>query len=55
MSTQTQAVTASNTAPASKRDQIRETLERRFRHHLRTGQLSPLLHLLMRYKLESQP
>jgi hypothetical protein len=49
----THADSGGKATPAHKRDQVRETLERRFRHHLRTGQLSPLLHLLMRYKLES--
>lgn len=35
------------------RDVLRQQLEHRFRHSLRSGQLSPLLHLVMRYKLES--
>lgn len=35
------------------RDMLRQQLEHRFRHSLRSGQLSPLLHLVMRYKLEN--
>lgn len=34
------------------RAQLRQQLESRFRHSLRSGQLSPLLHLVMRYKME---
>lgn len=37
------------------REQVRRELEHRFRHGLRAHQVSPLLHLLMRYKLEQQP
>lgn len=35
-----------------RREQVRRELEHRFRHTLRSGQLSPLLHLVMRYKME---
>lgn len=34
------------------RERLRRQLDHRFRHSLRSGQLSPLLHLVMRYKLE---
>lgn len=37
-----------------KREQIRQELERRFRYCLRSGQISPLYHLMMRYKMEVQ-
>lgn len=33
------------------REQIKIQLEHRFRHILRSGMVSPLFHLLMRYKL----
>lgn len=33
------------------REQIKLQLEHRFRHILRSGQVSPLFHLLMRYML----
>jgi len=39
---------------AARRERVRQALEHRFRHRLRTHQLCPLLHLLMRYKLESE-
>lgn len=38
----------------SHREPIRRELEHRFRHGLRANQVHPLLHLLMRYKLEQQ-
>ena len=38
---------------AARRERIRQELEHRFRHRLRNHQLCPLLHLLMRYKLET--
>jgi hypothetical protein len=34
------------------RIKVLQTLEHRFRHHLRTGHVSPLLHLVMRFQLE---
>ena len=34
------------------RTKVLQTLEHRFRHHLRTGHVSPLLHLVMRFQLE---
>lgn len=39
---------------AARRERIRLELEHRFRHRLRNQQLCPLLHLLMRYKLETE-
>lgn len=36
------------------REQVRRALEHRFRHGLRANQVHPLLHLLLRYKLEQQ-
>lgn len=38
----------------ARRERVRQELEHRFRHRLRNHQLCPLLHLLMRYKLESE-
>jgi hypothetical protein len=35
-----------------RRTKVLQTLEHRFRHHLRTGHVSPLLHLVMRFQLE---
>jgi hypothetical protein len=43
------ATTETDTEHA-KYEQIRHELERRFRHCLRSGQISPLLHLMIRYK-----
>lgn len=46
------------TAPAfteAQREEIRRLLEHRFRHILRSGQVSPLFHLMMRYKLGTLP
>ena len=47
--------TTEDHAPAvctdEQREQIKLKLEHRFRHILRSGQVSPLFHLLMRYKL----
>lgn len=37
------------------RAQLQQDLAHRFRHTLRTGQASPLLHLVLRYKQEVQP
>jgi len=37
------------------RDPIQQALEHRFRHTLRTGQVSPLLHLVLRYRQEVPP
>lgn len=45
---------ASDDAPAP-RDPLQQTLEHRFRHTLRTGQVSPLLHLVLRYRQEVPP
>jgi hypothetical protein len=44
-----------NTPPDQddKRERVRHELEHRFRHNLRTNHICPLLHLVMRYKLES--
>jgi hypothetical protein len=41
-----------STEGQGQREQIKQQLEHRFRHHLQSGQLCPLLHLIMRYKLE---
>lgn len=47
--------TAEDLAPTvcteEQREQIKLQLEHRFRHILRSGQVSPLFHLLLRYKL----
>jgi len=37
------------------RDALQQVLEYRFRHALRTGQVNPLLHLMLRYKQEVKP
>lgn len=37
------------------RELLQQALERRFRHTLHTGQLSPLLHLMLRYRQEVRP
>jgi hypothetical protein len=37
------------------RELLQQTLARRFRHTLHTGQVSPLLHLMLRYRLEVRP
>ncbi len=52
------AALPSTTAPSAtmsaeqQRTRVLQTLEHRFRHHLRTGHVSPLLHLVMRFQLE---
>lgn len=35
------------------RGALQATLEHRFRHTLRSGQVSPLLHLILRYRQET--
>lgn len=42
---------ASSGHTKEQREQIKLQLEHRFRHILRSGQVSPLFHLLLRYKL----
>lgn len=37
------------------RDPMQQALTRRFRHTLHTGQVSPLLHLVLRYRQEVRP
>lgn len=37
------------------RAQLQAELAHRFRHTMRTGQVSPLLHLVLRYKQEAAP
>jgi hypothetical protein len=38
---------------SDRREHVRQELEYRFRHRLRKNQLCPLLHLLIKYKLEA--
>lgn len=38
----------------AQREEAKRQIEHRFRHILRSGQVSPLLHLVMRYKLGPQ-
>lgn len=42
-------------AQQAKQEQVRLELEHRFRHCLRSGCISPLLHLMIRYKMRSLP
>lgn len=37
------------------REEVRRAIEHRFRHISRAGHISPLLHLILRYKLEQRP
>jgi hypothetical protein len=37
------------------REDLRRAIEHRFRHILRAGRVSPLFHLILRYKLEQRP
>ena len=37
------------------KDPLQQTLAHRFRHTLYTGQVSPLLHLVLRYRQEVRP
>lgn len=39
----------------ARRQQVRQELEIRFRHCLRTGQICPLFHLMMRYRMGERP
>jgi hypothetical protein len=46
------AETPADTLDALQRERVQRELEHRFRHTLRTGQVSPLLHLMLRHQLE---
>lgn len=45
----------SRAADDQDRDALQTQLEHRFRHTLRSGQVSPLLHLILRYRQEAAP
>lgn len=38
-----------------RREEVRRAIEHRFRHISHAGHISPLLHLILRYKLEQRP
>ena len=42
-------------APDRPNEALQQELEHRFRHTLRSGQVSPLLHLVLRYRQEVRP
>ena len=42
-------------APDRPNEALQQALAHRFRHTLRTGQVSPLLHLVLRYRQEVRP
>lgn len=46
---------ATNENAEQQREKVRRAIEHRFRHFSRAGHISPLLHLIMRYKLEQRP
>jgi hypothetical protein len=48
-------VTAVNETHDRPHESLQQELEHRFRHTLHTGQVSPLLHLVLRYRQEVQP
>lgn len=49
------ALTTIDTVPPLDRESMQIELEHRFRHTLRTGQVSPLLNLMLQYKMQVAP